>query len=288
VDILPLCLSSVYLFYDPDYDFLTLGVWTALKEIEWVQGYYTSHPNTELFYYYLGYYIHSCPKMRYKLRFVPSQLLCPIRYTWHDAALCIPYLDVAKFVILSDIAPIKETYQPSSTTTPSSAADTDESSAPATKQASKKQKKKDKKFSNNVNSSGSGSSSRSSNSQDTADVMKKAEDKQVSASSKPSIPSSVGSARRDPTTRAPSAPSATVSAILPNHYSPNSATITQEEKAKSRQAEEMLPLLPLFVNNRKLAFSSVASRASEHFKALLKEYIGLVGSELCRKLVIIV
>lgn len=37
VDILPKCLSSVYLFYDPDYEFLSLGTITALKEIEWVQ-----------------------------------------------------------------------------------------------------------------------------------------------------------------------------------------------------------------------------------------------------------
>ena len=31
VDILPNCISSVYLYYDPDYSFLGLGVYTALR-----------------------------------------------------------------------------------------------------------------------------------------------------------------------------------------------------------------------------------------------------------------
>merc|ERR1712182_114695 len=33
-------------------------------------------------YYYLGYYIHSCAKMRYKSSFRPSCLLCPTTLTW--------------------------------------------------------------------------------------------------------------------------------------------------------------------------------------------------------------
>lgn len=31
VDILPRCLSAKYLYYDPDYEFLTLGTYTALR-----------------------------------------------------------------------------------------------------------------------------------------------------------------------------------------------------------------------------------------------------------------
>ena len=31
IDILPRCVSSVYLFYDPDYSFLSLGVYSALR-----------------------------------------------------------------------------------------------------------------------------------------------------------------------------------------------------------------------------------------------------------------
>lgn len=33
--------------------------------------------------YYMGFYIHSCPKMRYKAHMKPSFLLCPEAYTWH-------------------------------------------------------------------------------------------------------------------------------------------------------------------------------------------------------------
>lgn len=37
VDVLPRCLSSVYLFWDADFAHLAPGKLTALKEIEWVQ-----------------------------------------------------------------------------------------------------------------------------------------------------------------------------------------------------------------------------------------------------------
>jgi arginine-tRNA-protein transferase len=78
VDILPHCLSSKYLFWDPDLPFLSLGKYSALKEIEWVQEAHKVCPSLK--YYYLGYYIHSCPKMRYKAAYAPSELLCPVKY----------------------------------------------------------------------------------------------------------------------------------------------------------------------------------------------------------------
>ncbi|VDO67939.1 unnamed protein product [Schistosoma mattheei] len=31
IDLLPRCLSSVYVFYDPNYSFLHLGTYTALR-----------------------------------------------------------------------------------------------------------------------------------------------------------------------------------------------------------------------------------------------------------------
>jgi len=31
IDILPNCVSSVYLYYHPDYNFLSLGTYTALR-----------------------------------------------------------------------------------------------------------------------------------------------------------------------------------------------------------------------------------------------------------------
>lgn len=80
VDILPKCLSSKYLFWDPDFAFLSLGKFTALKEIQWVREMQAHCPNLE--YYYLGYYIHSCNKMRYKAAYRPSELLCPLRFEY--------------------------------------------------------------------------------------------------------------------------------------------------------------------------------------------------------------
>lgn len=78
VDILPRCLSSKYLFWDPDYAFLSLGKYSALQEIGWVKE--NQACCASLQYYYLGYYIHSCCKMRYKAAYNPSELLCPLRY----------------------------------------------------------------------------------------------------------------------------------------------------------------------------------------------------------------
>lgn len=78
VDILPKCLSSVYLFWDPDYAFLSLGKYSAMQEINWVREKQVHCPTLQ--YYYLGYYIHSCSKMRYKAAYRPSELLCPLRF----------------------------------------------------------------------------------------------------------------------------------------------------------------------------------------------------------------
>jgi arginyl-tRNA--protein-N-Asp/Glu arginylyltransferase len=52
LDILPKCVSSVYLTYDPDYMFLSLGKYSALAEIAMVQE--LSTKSIELKYYYMG------------------------------------------------------------------------------------------------------------------------------------------------------------------------------------------------------------------------------------------
>ncbi|XP_052756992.1 arginyl-tRNA--protein transferase 1 [Galleria mellonella] len=88
IDILPKCVSSVYFFYDPEYMNLTLGTYGALREIEFTRQLHSSAP--ELKYYYMGYYIHSCRKMRYKGNFFPSDLLCPETYQWFNIKDCIP------------------------------------------------------------------------------------------------------------------------------------------------------------------------------------------------------
>eukprot|EP01017_Pseudomicrothorax_dubius_P017783 TRINITY_DN19943_c0_g1_i1.p1 TRINITY_DN19943_c0_g1~~TRINITY_DN19943_c0_g1_i1.p1 ORF type:complete len:243 (+),score=65.99 TRINITY_DN19943_c0_g1_i1:60-731(+) len=80
VDIFPTGLSSVYFFYDPAYQKLALGIIGSLKEIEWVKEQQKYFPDFK--YYYLGYYIQDCKKMVYKAEYEPSELLCPVSYTY--------------------------------------------------------------------------------------------------------------------------------------------------------------------------------------------------------------
>ncbi|CAN0909735.1 Arginyl-tRNA--protein transferase 1 [Linum grandiflorum] len=100
VDILPRCLSSKYLFWDPDYAFLSLGKYSASQEIDWVKTNQVHCPSLQ--HYYLGYYIHSCNKMRYKAAYRPSELLCPLRYQWVPFDVAKPLLDRKPYVVLSD------------------------------------------------------------------------------------------------------------------------------------------------------------------------------------------
>lgn len=100
VDILPHSLSSVYLYYDPVWwgegANLSPGTYTAIREVQLTQ-------QLGLPFYYMGFYIHSCPKMRYKGRFLPSDLLSPTMLSWHNIELCIPQLEVAKYATFDDI-----------------------------------------------------------------------------------------------------------------------------------------------------------------------------------------
>lgn len=100
VDVLPSCLSSKYLFWDPDMAFLSLGKYSALQEIHWVQKMHTQCPS--LAHYYLGFYIHTCPKMKYKAAYSPSELLCPLRLRWVPYSSAIQRLEKCSAVALSD------------------------------------------------------------------------------------------------------------------------------------------------------------------------------------------
>lgn len=70
VDLLPESLSSVYFIWDPECAHLGLGNLGALFEIALARKY--NRP-----FYYMGYYIHNCVKMRYKGKYSPSYLLDP-------------------------------------------------------------------------------------------------------------------------------------------------------------------------------------------------------------------
>jgi len=100
VDVLPLCLSSVYLYYNPHLPKLELGKLTALYEIQWVQQANKIAPRFQ--YWYAGLYVHSCPKMLYKRQFEPSELLCPISRQWvFFSKSVIDKLDKEKVPLLS-------------------------------------------------------------------------------------------------------------------------------------------------------------------------------------------
>ncbi|AET41072.1 arginyltransferase Ecym_7226 [Eremothecium cymbalariae DBVPG len=61
-DFLPSGISSVYFIWDPNYSHWSLGKLSALREIA-----ITEMLNRN--YYYLGYYIEDCPKMKYKAKY---------------------------------------------------------------------------------------------------------------------------------------------------------------------------------------------------------------------------
>ncbi|DAA78713.1 TPA_exp: Uncharacterized protein A8136_2498 [Trichophyton benhamiae CBS 112371] len=77
LDLLPHSVSSVYIFYDPEYEKFELGKISAMREIALTQEMHFQH-------YYMGYYIHSCPKMRYKGTFRPQYIQDPETFEWHS------------------------------------------------------------------------------------------------------------------------------------------------------------------------------------------------------------
>jgi len=105
VDILPHSLSSVYLYYDPAWwgqgSNLSPGTYTAIREIQFTQ-------QLGLPYYYMGYYIHSCPKMRYKGRFLPAHLLSPTTMAWHSIEKCLPQLEESKYSTFYGIPAVED------------------------------------------------------------------------------------------------------------------------------------------------------------------------------------
>ncbi|KAJ9374814.1 hypothetical protein DTO282E5_369 [Paecilomyces variotii] len=75
LDLLPHGVSSVYIFYDPEFGHWEFGKLSALREIAFaIENNYQ--------YYYMGFYIHSCQKMRYKATYRPQYILDPESYTW--------------------------------------------------------------------------------------------------------------------------------------------------------------------------------------------------------------
>ncbi|OTA57252.1 arginyl-tRNA-protein transferase [Hypoxylon sp. EC38] len=77
LDLLPDCVSAVYFLYHESIHKFSPGKLGALREIALAieEGYR---------WWYPGYYIHTCPKMRYKIDFSPQQILDPETLEWID------------------------------------------------------------------------------------------------------------------------------------------------------------------------------------------------------------
>lgn len=75
LDLLPYCVSSVYFLYDESVHSFTPGKLGALHEIAlaYEEGYR---------WWYPGFYIHNCPKMKYKIDYAPQYILDPETLHW--------------------------------------------------------------------------------------------------------------------------------------------------------------------------------------------------------------
>lgn len=111
LDLLPQCVSAVYLVYHSDFEKWQFGKLSALREAALtLEGGYE--------YYYMGYYIHSCTKMRYKGDYKPQYVLDPETYEWNPLDGQVKdLLDKKSYVSLSrekrarDIANLPATVQ---------------------------------------------------------------------------------------------------------------------------------------------------------------------------------
>jgi arginine-tRNA-protein transferase len=69
-DVCPESISTVYFFFDPSESRRGLGIFGALREIEYAL-------DSGLKHYYLGYWVQDAPSMAYKAKFRPSEILHP-------------------------------------------------------------------------------------------------------------------------------------------------------------------------------------------------------------------
>lgn len=94
LDLLPDCVSSVYFLYDESIHRHMPGKLGALHEIALAyEGGYR--------WWYPGFYIHSCPKMRYKIDYAPQYILDPETLHWDLLdQTTLTLLDKKRFVSL--------------------------------------------------------------------------------------------------------------------------------------------------------------------------------------------
>ena len=70
-------LASKYFFYDTDYRFLSLGVMSVVRELEYMLKIRQGGLNPHLERYMLGDATLACPKVSYKFNYQPGYIQCP-------------------------------------------------------------------------------------------------------------------------------------------------------------------------------------------------------------------
>lgn len=101
LDILPTCVSSVYFMYDKDYETYSLGKLSVLREASLAREIHEAGVES-VDSLYMGFYIHSCPKMRYKGDYSPSYLADPETYEWTPLDKCRTSLDLFRYACFSN------------------------------------------------------------------------------------------------------------------------------------------------------------------------------------------
>ncbi|KAI0776001.1 arginine-tRNA-protein transferase [Trametes elegans] len=92
IDILPDCVSSVYFMYEKKWEKFSLGKLSALREASLAKEIHDAGVQ-RMQYLYMGFYIYSCAKMRYKGDYAPSYLNDPEEYSWFPLEKCRPMLE---------------------------------------------------------------------------------------------------------------------------------------------------------------------------------------------------
>ncbi|KAF9357660.1 Arginyl-tRNA--protein transferase 1 [Mortierella sp. AD094] len=111
IDILPECVSAVYFFYDTDYSSLSLGKYSAQREIALVESLSAKPGYETVQYYYMGFYIFTCPKMTYKGQFHPSYLLDPETYNWVKFDKCKEIIKDQRYSAFENPAPMNPLFE---------------------------------------------------------------------------------------------------------------------------------------------------------------------------------
>ncbi|KAF9247186.1 arginine-tRNA-protein transferase [Melanogaster broomeanus] len=101
LDILPSCVSSVYFMYNAKWEKHSLGKLSALREATLALEIHEAGLSS-MDSLYMGFYIHSCPKMKYKGEYSPSFLADPEDFSWFPLKTCAELLDKYRYAVFSN------------------------------------------------------------------------------------------------------------------------------------------------------------------------------------------